>query len=611
MKLYFHLLFTFLFLYLIIPFSFSLDDDVKCLQGVKSALNDPKNLLSNWKFDNISVDSICKLTGVACWNEKEDRIISLQLPSMSLSGNLPSSLQYCRSLQSLILSDNKISGEIPPQICDWLPYLVTLDLSGNEFTGSIPIQIENCKFLNSLSLSDNKLSGSIPFEMGRLDRLKRLSLERNQLSGAVPDDLGKFGQSSFSGNAGLCGSVMGSKCGKNGGLKVVLIGGVVGGGASFLLGFMICYWYCRDTKNKKKDCNVDDEKGVKFVGWVGKLGNYKNVQVVLFEKSIVKIRVGDLLVGTSFFSDENIVGSTKTGVTYKAVLKDGSVLGVKRLRGGCNKVNEKEFRMEISRLGELRHPNLVPLLGFCLVENEKLVVFKDMRNVSLHSMLHVCGGGDGGGDEARSVLDWQIRVKIGVGTARGLAWLHHGCQPAIKHQNLCSDVILLDDDLDVRITDFGLVRLMGMGNSNGSSVANGDFGEFGYVPPEYASTLVASLKGDVYGFGVILLELITGQKPLEVSNAREGFKGSLVHWVTYLSSLGKIKDAIDKSLCGKGNDDEIMQLLRVACSCVASRPKDRPSMFRVYESLKNIAENHGFLEQYEEFPMILDEQEID
>ncbi|XP_021747846.1 probable inactive receptor kinase At1g27190 [Chenopodium quinoa] len=599
---FFPFIFSLLFS-LFVTLSLSFDDDVKCLQGVKSSLSDPQNRLSNWHFDNTSVDSICRLTGVSCWNEKEDRLLSLQLPTMNLAGKIPSSLQFCRSLQTLVLSGNQISGEIPPQICDWLPYLVTLDLSGNELSGSIPPQIENCKFLNSLILSDNKLSGSIPFELGRLDRLKKLSLENNRLKGLIPDDLGKFGKDGFSGNDELCGNVVGLRCGANGNLRVVILGGVIGGVGSLLLGFMIWWWCCWDHRKKEDDVVFDGEKGGNFVGWVGKLRSNKNAQVVFFQKPIVKIRVADLLIATSSFSDGKIVNTTKTGVSYGAVLSDGSALAIKRLRG-CNKVSEKQFRSEIYRLGQLRHPNLVPLLGFCCVEDEKLVVYKDMSNGNLHSWLH-------SGVNQDSVLDWQARVKISVGAARGLAWLHHGCQPPVKHQNICSNVILLDDDFDVRITEFGLVRLMGIGNSNGSSVANGDFGEFGYVPPEYASTLVASLKGDVYGFGVVLLELVTGQKPLEVNNAGEGFKGSLVHWVTYLSSSGRIKDAIDKSLCGKGNDDEIKQLLRVACSCVASRPKDRPSMFRVYDSLKKLAENHGCLEQYDEFPMILNEQDLD
>ena len=131
----------FLILSLALIFCFSLsnsiEDDVMCLQGVKNSLSDPSNKLSSWTFTNSSVASFCKLQGVACWNEKDNRLISLQLPKMQLSGQVPESLKYCRSLQTLDLSNNSISGPIPSQICNWLPYLVSLDLSSNALIGPI------------------------------------------------------------------------------------------------------------------------------------------------------------------------------------------------------------------------------------------------------------------------------------------------------------------------------------------------------------------------------------------------------------------------------------------------------------------------------------------
>ncbi|CAA2959985.1 inactive LRR receptor-like serine threonine-kinase BIR2 [Olea europaea subsp. europaea] len=163
------------------------------------------------------------------------------------------------------------------------------------------------------------------------------------------------------------------------------------------------------------------------------------------------------------------------------------------------------------------------------------------------------------------------------------------------------DIILLDEDFDPRIMDFGLARLLTSSESDDSSYINGDSDEFGY----------ASLKGDVYGFGVVLLELATGQKALEVSLSGEGFKGSLVDWVNQLLGSARIKDAIDKSLCGKGNDEDIVRFLRIACNCVISRPKDRWSMYQVYESLKSMAEAHGFLEQDDEFPLIFRKQDTE
>lgn len=585
----------------------AVEDDVTCLQGVKSSLSDPQGKLTTWTFANTSVAYICKLVGVACWNEKENRLLSINLPEMGLSGGLPESLKYCRSLQNLDLSDNALSGSIPPEICTWLPYLVTLDLSNNDLSGSIPPEIVNCKFLNTLLLNQNRLSGAIPYELGRLERLKRISVADNDLSGLIPSDLSKFDAVDFDGNNGLCGKPLGSKCGglSNKSLGIIIAAGVFSAAGSLILGFGLWWWFFMRPSQRKKGYGSD---GKDNSTWIEKLKAYKLVQVSLFQKPIVKIKLADLMAATDNFDSQSISISTRTGVSYKAVLPDGSALAIKRL-SAC-KVGEKQFRSEMNRLGQLRHPNLVPLLGFCVAEDEKLLVYKHMINGTLYSVLHgsvdICTNGQ------YCALDWPTRLKVGLGAARGLAWLHHGCQPPYMHQNISSNVILLDDDYDARITDFGLVRLISSADSNDSSFVNGDFGELGYVAPEYSSTMVASLKGDVYGFGVVLLELVTGQKPLDVvSDTEEGFKGSLVDWVNQLASSGRNKDAIDKALFGKGHDDEMMQFMRIACACVISRPKERPSMYQVYQSLRNMTEEHGFSEQFDEFPLIFGKQDPD
>ena len=585
--------------------SFSIEDDITCLEGVKKSFTDPLSRLTSWTFNNNSVAFVCKLNGVSCWNEKENRIISLQLSSFQLSGKLPESLKYCHSLTTLDLSRNDLSGPIPPEICNWLPYIVSLDLSGNKFSGPIPPEIVNCKFLNNLILSENQLTGSIPFGLGRLDRLKTFSVASNELSGSIPDELGAFPKDDFDGNDGLCGKPLG-KCGglSSKSLGIIIVAGVVGAGGSLILGFVIWWWLFVRGGKRKRGSGVGGGKGAD-PSWIELLRSHKLVQVTLFQKPIVKIKLADILAATNSFDFENIVISTRTGDSYKADLPDGSSLAIKRLNA-C-KLGEKQFRGEMNRLGELRHPNLVPLLGYCAVEVEKLLVYKHMPNGTLYSQLH----GSGFGISQSSVLDWPTRVRVGVGATRGLAWLHHGCDPPYIHQYISSNVILLDDDFDARITDFGLARLISSPDSNDSSYVNGDLGEFGYIAPEYSSTMVASLKGDVYGFGVVLLELVTGQKALDVNNEEEGFKGNLVDWVNQLVSTGRSKDAIDKALTGKGHDDEIMQFLRVAWSCVVSRPKDRPSMYQVYESLKGLAEKHGFSDQYDEFPLIFGKQDPD
>ncbi|KAK4834129.1 hypothetical protein QYF36_017450 [Acer negundo] len=577
------------------------EDDVKCLEGVKSSLKDPERKLSSWSFTNSSMAAfLCKFVGVTCWNDRENRIIHLELREMNLSGNVPESLQYCPSLQKLDLSSNALSGNIPPQICSWLPYLVTLDLSDNDLSGPIPIDLAKCTYLNDLILSNNHLSGPIPYQLTNLGRLKKFSVANNDLTGIVPCFFDSFDKANFVGNVGLCGGVLGGKCGglskKN--LAIIVAAGVFGAVASLVLSFGLLWWYhLRWVRSRKRLGRDDDDDG----RWVARLRSHKLVQVSLFQKPLVKVKLADLMAATNNFSAENVLISTRTGTTYKAMLPDGSVLAIKRL-STCV-LGEKLFRYETNQLGQLRHPNLTPLLGFCVVDEEKLLVYKHMYNGTLHSLLH-CGSSGSSSTE----LDWLTRFQIGFGATRGLAWLHHGCQPPFLHQNICSNVILVDEDFDARIMDFGLARLLT--SSDESSYVNGDLGEFGYVAPEYSSTMIPSLKGDVYGLGVVLLELVTGQKPLEISTANdEGFKGNLVDWVNQLSKSGRIKDAIDMSLRGKGYDEEILQFLEIASNCVVSRPKDRWSMYQVHQSLNSIAEKHGFSEQYNEFPLLFVRQD--
>ena len=413
----------------------------------------------------------------------------------------------------------------------------------------------------------------------------------------MPSFFNGFDREGFDGNSGLCGGPLGSKCGgmskKN--LAIIVAAGVFGAAASLLLAFGLWWWYHLRLSGRRKKGGYGFSIGVD--DWVVRLRGHKLVQVTLFQKPIVKVKLGDLMAATNNFSAENVLISTRTGTTYKADLPDGSALAVKRL-SAC-KIGEKQFRMEMNRLGQVRHPNLAPLLGFCVVEDEKLLVYKHMSNGTLYSLLHRNNGG--------GLLDWMMRFRIGLGAARGLAWLHHGCHPPIIQQNICSNVILVDEDFDARLMDFGLARLMAS-DSNGSFV-NGDLGELGYIAPEYSSTLVASLKGDVYGFGVLLLELVTGRKPLEVSNGEEEFKGNLVDWVNMHSSAGRIKDCIDKAIAGRGHDEEILQFLKIALNCVVNRPKDRWSMYQVYHSLKSLSKDHSFSEHDDEFPLIFGKPE--
>ncbi|KAI3967814.1 hypothetical protein MKW92_025613 [Papaver armeniacum] len=531
-----------------------IEDDIRCLKGVKAAFKDPQGRLESWTFDNSSVGLICKLSGVSCWNAKEDRLIGVSLPSNELSGQIPDSLQYCASLQNLDLSDNKISGTIPSQLCTWLPYITILDLSGNQLSGEIPSNLANCTYLNKLKLSNNRLSGTIPPQFASLPRLTEFNVANNDLSGQIPFNSTGFSASNFEGNSGLCGGPLGSKCGaaaKSSKIVIIIAAGVSSAVISLLVGFGIWWWFfVRYNRKRRAAGKYDDSK------WGERLKSHRQVQVTLFKKPLVKIKLGDLMAATNNFNKETIIISTRTGTSYKAVLSDGSALSIKK----------------------------------------KLLVYKHMPSGTLYSQLHR----EGDLNSEDGPLDWSTRLRISIGVSRGLAWLHHGCQPPFLHRNVCSNSILLDDDFDPRITDFGLGKLINSDVTHNSTFMSGTLGEFGYVAPEYSSTMVASLKGDVYGFGVVLLELVTGQKPLDVSVPDEDFKGNLVDWVDQLTAAGQIKDVIDKSICGK-----------IASACVVPRPKDRSSMYQVHQSLKTLGAVHGFSEQYEEFPLIFGKQEPD
>ncbi|GKU97041.1 hypothetical protein SLEP1_g10222 [Rubroshorea leprosula] len=545
------------------------EDDIKCLRGVQASLN-----ISSWDFSDSSVGICFQFIGVQCGpHDGEKQLYALQLPDMQLSGEVPNSLQYCGSLQYLNLSTNNISGTIPADLCSWMPKLITLDLSNNDLSGEIPPDLANCALLSELILSNNRLSGTIPYKLSSLVWLKNFSVANNSLRGAVPPlFFNRCDKAGFEGNDGLCGGPLGECSGSSKkSLAIIIAAGMSGAAASSLLSFGV-WWFYHPRRMKRPRGGFRIGRGDDS-SWVERLRAHKLTQVSLFQKPLVKVKLADLMTATNNFHAENIIISTRTGTTYKAMLPDGSALAIKRLNSCI--LGEKQFRLEMNRLGQLRHPNLAPLLGFCLVEDEKLLVYKNMRNGTLYSLLH----------RSDKILDWPTRFSIGLGVARGVAWLHHGTQPPLIHQNICSNLILVDQNFDARIMDVGLARLMT--SSDESTYVNGELGEFGSIALEYSSSMVPSLKEDGYGVGVVLLELVTGQKLLEVETSEEGFKGNLVDWVNHLSGSGRIKDSIDKAIFGKGHDEDILLFLKIAMNCVVTRPEDRWSVFQVYQSLKN------------------------
>ncbi|XP_077225185.1 probably inactive leucine-rich repeat receptor-like protein kinase At5g48380 [Tasmannia lanceolata] len=552
--------------------------DIQCLKAIKSSLQDPFNYLnSSWNFNNGTKGFICKFNGIECWHPDENRVINIRLSNMGLKGQFPPGIQNCTSMTGLDLSSNDLSGPLPQDISRLIPYVTTLDLSSNRFSGPIPVNLSNCTYLNVLNLQNNQLEGMIPGQLTQLNRLTTLNVADNQLSGPIPTFTNKtFPASNFANNSGLCGKPL-NKC-KAPQRKVntsVIIGSVVGGVMFTTLAVAAVLFICLRRVSSKKEEDLEGNK------WVKSIKGTKGIKVSMFESSVSKMRLSDLMKATDNFSKHNIIGSGRTGTMYKATLPDGSFLTVKRLQDSQH--SEKEFISEMRTLGCVKHRNLVPLLGFCIAKKERLLVYKHLHNGTLYQQLHVA-----------EVMEWPLRLKIGIGAARGLAWLHHNCNPRIIHRNISSNCILLDEEYEPKISDFGLARLMNPVDTHLSTFVNGEFGDLGYVAPEYARTLMATPKGDVYSFGVVLLELVTGEKPTNVANAPESFKGNLVEWITSLSNKFLLQDAIDNYLIGKGCDDELLQFLKVACNCVLSTPKERPTMFEVFQLLRAIGERYHF-----------------
>nr|XP_023874013.1 probably inactive leucine-rich repeat receptor-like protein kinase At5g48380 isoform X1 [Quercus suber]XP_023874014.1 probably inactive leucine-rich repeat receptor-like protein kinase At5g48380 isoform X2 [Quercus suber]XP_023874015.1 probably inactive leucine-rich repeat receptor-like protein kinase At5g48380 isoform X2 [Quercus suber] len=564
--------------------SYGVQTDIDCLNGIKAELEDPFGYLNtSWNFNNNTEGFICKFTGIECWHPDENKVLNIRLSDMGLKGQFPAAIKKCTSLTGLDLSSNKLFGIIPKNISHIIGFVTSLDLSSNNFSGDIPTELSNCSYLNVLKLDHNRFTGQIPQELSLLARLKQFSVANNLLTGLVP----YFGANSsitadsYANNPGLCGPLLdpcpsASKKSHTTIIAAAAVGGVTVAAIGVGIGM---FFFLRRVSVKKKE---EDPEGNK---WAKSLKGVKGIKVSMFEKSVSKMKFNDLMKATNNFCKDNIIGTGRTGTVYKGVLDDGTSLMVKRLQESQH--SEKEFLSEMATLGSVKHRNLVPLLGFCLAKKERLLVYRYMPNGTLHDQLHPV-------DDGGKVTEWPLRLKIGIGAARGLAWLHHNCNPRIIHRNISSKCILLDADFEPKISDFGLARLMNPIDTHLSTFVNGEFGDLGYVAPEYARTLVATPKGDIYSFGTVLLELVTGERPTHIAKAPEDFKGNLVEWITQLSSNSQLQDAIDKSLVGKGVDGELFQFLKVACNCVAPNPKERPTMFEVYQLLRAIGERYNF-----------------
>lgn len=279
-----------------------------------------------------------------------------------------------------------------------------------------------------------------------------------------------------------------------------------------------------------------------------------------------------------------MIGSGKMGTTYKALLQNGCSIAVKRLNESPNQ--DKNLIHEIRSLGRLRHDNLVPLLGFCIERGERILVYKYMPNGNLYDWLHP-GVEDDDDHEVMMKMEWPLRVKIAVGVARVLAWLHHNSNFSTVHLNINSNCVLLDQNFESKLSNFRGEILIDPNRHNSRNVRVANIEIWNMI-----------IKKDVYDFGIVLLELLTLKEPSQMT----GFCGStttpednLAEWVGRLlsSASAGIYQGIDACLVGKGFDYEIFRMLRIASKCVQPLPDERPTMLQVYKKLRAVGERYG------------------
>ncbi|XAR72814.1 Non-specific serine/threonine protein kinase [Bertholletia excelsa] len=283
--------------------------------------------------------------------------------------------------------------------------------------------------------------------------------------------------------------------------------------------------------------------------------------------------LSELETATRGFADESVIGEGGYGVVYRGVLQDGSVVAVKDLLNNKGQA-EKEFKVEVEAIGKVRHKNLVGLIGYCAEGARRMLVYEYVNNGNLEQWLH----GDVG---PVSPLTWDIRMKIAIGTAKGLAYLHEGLEPKVVHRDVKSSNILLDRKWTAKVSDFGLAKLLG---PEKTYVTTRVMGTFGYVSPEYASTGMLNEGSDVYSFGVLLMELITGRCPVDYS--RPPGEMNLIDWFKGMVASRLGEELVDPLIQVQPAPRALKRVLLVCLRCIDLDVKKRPKMGQIVHMLE-------------------------
>ncbi|KAM7269758.1 hypothetical protein ACFE04_025255 [Oxalis oulophora] len=523
----------------------------------------------------------------------------LQLTGNQLSGEVPVDIGKMLNFSMLHLGFNNFSGKLPTQI--GLLQLIVLNVTQNKFSGEIPTEIGNLKCLLNLDLSSNNFSGSFPTSLINLTALNKFNISYNPLiSGSVPStgQLATFEKDSYLGDPLLLlpDFINNTTNDKNNKEKherkaekdaksttyIVILAIVLTvlacGALSFII-FVLCKGREDSSRFLSEGTIYSHDSELSSTAFSSPWLSDK-VKVIRLDKT--SFTHADILKATINFSGNRIIGKGGSGIVYRGTLPDGREVAVKKLqREGIE--GEKEFRSEMEVLSGSGfgwpHPNLVTLYGWCLNGSEKLLVYEYMNGGSLEDLI-----------SDTTKLSWKKRINIAVDVARALLFLHHECYPPIVHRDVKASNVLLDDDGKARVTDFGLARVVHVGDSHVSTMIAGTVG---YVAPEYAQTWQATTKGDVYSYGVLVMELATGRR------AVDGGEECLVEWARQVMGNGArgfgrgvVPVAVMLSGVMEGAN-EMGKLLQIGLKCSAEEAQGRPNMKEVLVMLVNICEDFG------------------
>ncbi|XP_066384492.1 LRR receptor-like serine/threonine-protein kinase FEI 1 [Miscanthus floridulus] len=568
-------LFILIILHLVAHEARTLSSDGEALLAFKKAVTNSDGVFLNWREQDADP---CNWKGVRC-DSHSKRVINLILAYHRLVGPIPPEIGRLNQLQTLSLQGNSLYGSLPPELGNCTK-LQQLYLQGNYLSGYIPSEFGDLVELEALDLSSNTLSGSIPHSLDKLSKLTSFNVSMNFLTGAIPSSgsLINFNETSFVGNLGLCGKQINSVCKdalqspsnglqspspddminkRNGNSTRLVISAVATVGALLLVALM-CFWGCFLYKNFGKK----DMRGFRVELCGGS-------SVVMFHGDL-PYSSKDILKKLETMDEENIIGAGGFGTVYKLAMDDGNVFALKRIVK-TNEGLDRFFDRELEILGSVKHRYLVNLRGYCNSPSSKLLIYDYLPGGSLDEVLH----------EKSEQLDWDARINIILGAAKGLSYLHHDCSPRIIHRDIKSSNILLDGNFEARVSDFGLAKLLEDEESHITTIVAGTFG---YLAPEYMQFGRATEKTDVYSFGVLVLEILSGKRPTDASFIEKGL--NIVGWLNFLAGENREREIVDLN-CEGVQTETLDALLSLAKQCVSSLPEERPTMHRVVQMLES------------------------